>query len=81
MARVTIKDVAQKAEVSITTVSRVLNDKVDEYMRKETKERILQAIKELNFKPDKRAQSLRGLRTKIIGLIIPYIFVYWIKGS
>ena len=71
MARVTIKDVAQKAEVSITTVSRVLNDKVDEYMRKETKDRILQAIKDLNFKPDKRAQSLRGLRTKIIGLIIP----------
>ncbi len=71
MARVTIKDVAQKAEVSITTVSRVLNDKVDEYMRKETKDRILQAIKELNFKPDKRAQSLRGLRTKIIGLVIP----------
>ena len=71
MARVTIKDVAQKAEVSITTVSRVLNDKVDEYMRKETKDRILQAIKELNFKPDKRAQSLRGLKTKIIGLIIP----------
>jgi LacI family transcriptional regulator len=71
MARVTIKDVAQKAEVSITTVSRVLNDKVDEYMRKETKDRILQAIKDLNFKPDKRAQSLRGLRTKIIGLVIP----------
>jgi len=71
MARVTIKDVAQKAEVSITTVSRVLNDKVDEYMRKETKDRILQAIKELNFKPDKRAQSLRGLGTKIIGLVIP----------
>jgi LacI family transcriptional regulator len=72
MARVTIKDVAQKAGVSITTVSRVLNDKkIDEYMRKETKDRILQAIKELNFKPDKRAQSLRGLRTKIIGLVIP----------
>jgi len=72
MARVTIKDVAQKAGVSITTVSRVLNDKkVDEYMRKETKNRILQAIKDLNFKPDKRAQSLRGLRTKIIGLVIP----------
>jgi len=74
MARVTIKDVAQKAEVSITTVSRVLNDKVDEYMRKETKDRILQAIKELNFKPDKRAQSLRGLGTKIIGLVIPNRF-------
>lgn len=71
MGKITIKDVAQKAEVSITTVSRVLNDKVDEYMRKETKDRILQAIKDLNFKPDKRAQSLRGLRTKIIGLIIP----------
>ena len=71
MAKVTIKDVAQKAGVSITTVSRVLNDKVDEYMRKETKDRILQAIKDLNFKPDKRAQSLRGLGTKIIGLVIP----------
>ncbi len=71
MARVTIKDVAQKAGVSITTVSRVLNDKVDEYMRKETKERIIKAIKELGYKPDVRAQSLRGLATKVIGLVIP----------
>ena len=75
MTRVTIKDVAPKAGVSITSVSRVLNDKkIDEYMRRETKDRILQVIKDLNFKPDKRAQSLRGLRMKIIGLVIPNRF-------
>ncbi len=60
MTKITIKDVAKKAGVSITTVSRVLNDKKSEYMRKETKDRILQAIKDLNFKPDKRAQNMRG---------------------
>ena len=51
MPKVTIKDVAQKAGVSITTVSRVLNNRTDEYMREETKERIVEAIKELGYNP------------------------------
>ena len=69
--KVTIKDVAKEAGVSITTVSRVLNDKGHEYMREETRESIIKAIKELGYRPDIRAQSLRGMRTKVIGLVIP----------
>ena len=69
--RVTIKDVAEKAGVSTSTVSRVLSPQVNNYMRGETKEKVLKAIKELDYRPDIRAQSLRGRGTKIIGLVMP----------
>jgi len=69
--RVTIRDVARKAGVSISTVSRVLSPQVNNYIREETKEKVLLAIKELDYRPDMRAQSLRGIGTRIIGLIMP----------
>jgi len=69
--RVTIKDVAKKAGVSISTVSRVLTPQANNYMREETREKVLKAIKELDYRPDMRAQSLRGIGTRIIGLIMP----------
>lgn len=69
--RVTIKDVAKKAGVSTSTVSRVLTPQASSYMREETREKVQKAIKELDYKPDVRAQSLRGRGTKIIGLIMP----------
>jgi len=69
--RVTIKEVAKRAGVSISTVSRVLNSRDNKYIREVTRNKVMQAVKELNYKPDRRAQSLRGVATKIIGLIIP----------
>jgi len=69
--RVTIRDVARKAEVSISTVSRVLSPQVNDYMREETRGKVLGAIKELDYRPDIRAQSLRGRGTRIIGLVMP----------
>jgi len=69
--KVTIKEVARKAGVSTSTVSRVLSPQVNNYMREETREKVLRAIKELDYRPDMRAQSLRGMGTKIIGLITP----------
>lgn len=69
--RVTIRDVARKAGVSISTVSRVLSPQINSYMREETKEKVLLAIKELDYRPDIRAQSLRGRGTRIIGLVMP----------
>ncbi|MEE9174893.1 MAG: LacI family DNA-binding transcriptional regulator [Thermodesulfobacteriota bacterium] len=69
--RVTIRDVAKKAGVSISTVSRVLSPQVNNYMREETRGKVLGAIKEFDYRPDIRAQSLRGRGTRIIGLVMP----------
>lgn len=68
---VTIREVAKRAGVSISTVSRVLNEKPHNYIREETRCKVLKAIEELNYKPDRRAQSLRGVKTGIIGLVMP----------
>jgi len=67
----TIKDVAEQAGVSITTVSRVLNNKVKGYMREETGQKVRKVVKELGYIPDPRARSLRGLESGVIGVILP----------
>jgi LacI family transcriptional regulator len=53
----TILDVAKKANVSITTVSRVLNNS-DHKVNKETRERVRQVIQELDYRPNALAKSL-----------------------
>ncbi len=65
----TIKDVAKKAYVSVATVSRVLNN--TGYVHDETKNKILEAIEELNYKPNQFARFLTGKKTGIIGVLIP----------
>ena len=65
---VNINDVAKKAGVSKGTVSRFLNDKP--YVKKETRESIIKAIKELNYFPSNIAISLKKKRTHMIGLIV-----------
>ncbi|MGY4706969.1 LacI family DNA-binding transcriptional regulator [Candidatus Bipolaricaulota sp. J31] len=71
MGKVTIADIAKRAGVSVSTVSRVLNGKVEGYMRPETHARVVKAIEELGYKPNRLAQALRGAPTKIIGFVIP----------
>lgn len=66
-----IKDVAREANVSIATVSRVLNN-VD-VVNEDTKKRVLEAIKELDYRPNIVARSLKTQKTKTIGIIIPDI--------
>jgi len=66
---VTIKDVAKHANVSITTVSRVLNQ-TEHSVNSETRERVLNAIKELRFYPNAMARGLHLNKTKTIGLIV-----------
>jgi len=68
----TIQDVAARAGVSITTVSRVIND-TDYPMRPETRRRVLEAIEALDFRPSPLARGLLGKSTRTIGLIIPDI--------
>lgn len=63
---VTMKDVAQKANVSVTTVSHVINKKGS--ISDEVRNNVLKIINELNFRPNKTAQSLARSSTRCIGL-------------
>lgn len=65
----TIKDVASKAGVSVTTVSHVINK--TRFVSEELVQRVLSAMEELNYQPNTLARSLRMGETKTIGLIIP----------
>ncbi len=66
---ITIKDVAKKAGVGITTVSRALNDKSE--IRQGTKDLILKVCKELGYKPNRLAKSLVTRKSNTIGVLIP----------
>lgn len=60
-----IKDVAAKAQVSISTVSIIINGKSKERkISKETQEKVLNAMKELNYQPNLSAKKLRLADTK-----------------
>lgn len=69
--KATIKDVAKIAGVSLATVSRVINNKTKGSMSEKTKQKVLRAIQQLDYTPDTRAQSLRGIKTGLIGVVIP----------
>src|SRR5699024_5518343 len=69
--KVTIYDVAEKADVSIATVSKVINNtgRISETTRKKVKH----AMEELDYQPNMIASALMGKQTKTIGLLIPDI--------
>ena len=67
MRRPTIKDVAERAQVSLKTVSRVINDEPSVQAR--TRARVQQAVAELGYQPDPSARSLRSAQSYAIGLI------------
>ena len=65
---VTIIDVAREANVSYSTVSRVVNNK--SYVKPETRERVLQAMNQLGYQANLQARSLAGGRSNVIGLLV-----------
>ncbi|WP_449454885.1 LacI family DNA-binding transcriptional regulator [Streptococcus suis] len=65
----TIKDIAELAQTSKTTVSFYLNGKYEK-MSKETRERIERVIRETDYKPSVVARSLNSKNTKLIGVLI-----------
>ena len=71
----TIKDVAKKANVSVATVSRVINN--TGYVNHETRKIVKVAIEELGYVPNELARSLFRKRSNIIGLIVPHISTYF----
>jgi len=64
----TMKEVAEFAQVSISTVSHVINK--TRHVDKETRERVLEAIEKLNYTPNIFARGLRGKKIRVIGVII-----------
>jgi DNA-binding LacI/PurR family transcriptional regulator len=66
---ITIADVAKTAGVSVSTVSRILNNRPD--VSASTRDRVLGIIQELGYRPHIQAQSLAGGRSRTIGLSFP----------
>ncbi|MGG1311312.1 MULTISPECIES: LacI family DNA-binding transcriptional regulator [Cohnella] len=64
----TLKDVARKAGVALSTASYALNNRSE--VSEETRNKILKAAEELNYKPNGTARDLKQARTKTIGLIL-----------
>ena len=75
MKRLTIKDIAKEFSVSISTVSKALNDSYE--ISVSTKEKIQKYAKENNYKPNFNALSLKNRQTKTIGIIIPNMLNYF----
>ena len=69
--RVRLADVAQAAGVGTSIVSRVLNGDATLSIRPETRERILTAARDLNYRPNAFARGLKLARTMTLGLVIP----------
>lgn len=67
----TLADVAELAGVSLTTVSRVLNNRG--YLSDKTKKNVADAIEMLGYRPNSLARALHGMRTQTVGLIVPAV--------
>ncbi len=71
MSNITLKELAAKLGISISTVSKALNDSFE--ISEETKLRVRKMAQEFNYKPNILAKSLKTGRSNSIGLIIPYL--------
>ncbi|MCA1056560.1 LacI family DNA-binding transcriptional regulator [Rossellomorea aquimaris] len=66
-----IRKIAHKAGVSVSTVSRVLND--HPYVKEEKRQKVLQAVKELNYIKNANAVHLSKGKTYCIGVVLPFL--------
>ena len=73
--RITIKQIAAALHVSISTVSKALNDSYE--ISDETKQKIQKYAKEHKYKPNSLALSLQNKKTKTIGILLPNILTYY----
>ncbi|WP_458757037.1 LacI family DNA-binding transcriptional regulator [Afipia sp. TerB] len=68
-----LADVARMAGVDISTASRVLRGESNQRIRAETRERILESARQLDYSPNTLAQGLRTSRSRTLGLIVPQL--------
>ena len=67
----TLKDVAREAGLTVTTVSRVLNNRG--YISDNARQRVAEAMRKLNYRPNELARSLQNKSSNTIGVIVPHI--------
>lgn len=67
----TLKDVAKEAGLTVTTVSRILNNRG--YISDEARQKVADAMKKLNYRPNEVARALQNKSSNLIGLIVPHI--------
>lgn len=70
MKRASIKDIARIAEVSVATVSYVLNRKEGSRISEATRKKVFEVAENINYTPNKIARSLKMSKSKLIGLIV-----------
>lgn len=75
----TIRDIAIKLQISISTVSRALRNAAD--VNPETKKAVLSLAQELNYEPNRVAQSLRSKRTNTLGVVVPEINLHFFSSA
>ena len=68
MAEITIKEIAKRCGVGVSTVSRAINDHSD--INPETKKRIMDAIRETGYIPNNSARNLKRIDAKCIGVLV-----------
>ena len=76
---ITIKDLALKLSISVSTVSRALRDAPD--INPKTKEAVLRLAEELDYEPNALAKSLVQKRTHLIGIIVPELDMQFFSSS
>jgi len=69
--QITIKDLAKRLNISVSTVSRALRNTID--INPETKKAVMDLARELNYEPNMMAQCLVKRKTKIVGIVVPAI--------
>ena len=80
---VTIRSVAQRAQVSVSTVSQILNGN-SHYVSADKRERVLQAAEELQYRPSAIARSMVNQRTATVGMVftsvVDHLFIHAIRS-
>lgn len=71
--RVTVREVARAARVHFSTVSRVMNPRTRDQISESVANRVLKAAERLGYRTNALAASLRTRRSRVVGIIIPYI--------
>ena len=69
--KITVKDIAKQCNVSPGTVSRVLNNRTN--VKEDTRQKVLAAIRDLNYDPFKNLPLVNNIKTRTIGLVLPSV--------
>jgi len=73
----TSTDVARRAGVSQTTVSFVLNDRHDKSISKETRDRVIEAARELRYRSNRLSEGILRGKSGLIGVVMPTYYDYY----